>query len=77
MLSKTNEEIQAIFRNRFMKAYAKSDLNSRELAQLVRMAQPNVSHYKDGYSVPGLVHLTRIACALEVSVDYLVGLADE
>ena len=53
------------------------NLNQRELAKKANLTEANLSRYENGIREPKSAVLARLADALEVSTDYLVGLTDE
>ncbi len=52
-------------------------LTQMKFSQIVGISQPNLSAYESGRFMPSVDKLVRIADALGVSVDYLLGLSDE
>ena len=62
---------------RIAKARMYMNLNQRELAKKANLTEANLSRYENGVREPKSAVLARLADALEVSTDYLVGLTDE
>lgn len=58
---------------------ARNDLNinQKELAQRANITEANLSRYENGVREPKSAVLIRLADALGVTTDYLVGLTDE
>ncbi|MGL5327927.1 MAG: helix-turn-helix domain-containing protein [Peptostreptococcaceae bacterium] len=53
------------------------NLNQKELAQRANITEASLSRYENGIREPKSAVLTRLAEALEVSTDYLLGLTDD
>lgn len=66
------------FRNdRLRLSREKKNITQRELAQLCRFTEFQVSRYETGKHVPSIATLEIMAQILEVSTDYLLGLSHE
>lgn len=52
-------------------------INQKELAKKAEVTEASLSRYENGVREPKSAVLTRLADALEVSTDYLLGLTDE
>ena len=65
----TGERIRALRKQR--------NLNQEQLAELASLNRVTVAKYESGRVEPGAQALARIADALEVSVDVLLGRSDE
>ena len=59
--------------DRIREARKKIGLNQEELAELARLNRVTVAKYESGKVEPGAQALSRIADALEVTVDQLLG----
>jgi transcriptional regulator with XRE-family HTH domain len=66
-----------IFPSRLRAARDMRELSQLELAERAHLQQAAVSHYESGARRPSLRNLSRIAEALEVTTDYLVGRSDQ
>jgi transcriptional regulator with XRE-family HTH domain len=64
-----------IFPKRLRQARETRDLSQQELAQRTGLQQPVVSLYESGSRRPSFRNLGRLADALEVATDYLIGRA--
>lgn len=65
--------MKVLAHERLKKAREASGLSQSELAARVRVQPPVISHFETGKRSPSLISLRRIADALDVSVDYLLG----
>ena len=52
-------------------------MSQKELAQLLGVSQTNIYNYEVGRTEPSIEILIKLAKALNVSIDYLVGNSDE
>jgi transcriptional regulator with XRE-family HTH domain len=68
-----NIRSQGIFPLRLRAARDLRELSQLELAARAHLQQAAVSHYESGARRPSLRNLRRLAEALEVTTDYLVG----
>lgn len=66
-----------IFPTRLREAMDAAGMNQNKLAKAIRVRRQTISNYTLGQSSPDCEVLAKIASALNVSTDYLVGLADE
>ena len=62
-----------VFRQRLRRARAQRGLSQAELAVRTGLQQSALSHYESGARRPSFTNLRRLASALDVSTDYLVG----
>lgn len=62
-----------IFRRRLLEAREKSGLTQAQLAERAGMTAAAVSHFETGSRRPSFENLLRLAEALRVSTDYLLG----
>lgn len=65
-----------IFRERLREARKLRGYNQDELAEMAKMPASSVAHFEGGTRKPSFESLRRIANALEVTTDYLLGRAD-
>lgn len=63
--------------NRISKSRKELGLNQKQLAKKANITESNLSRYENGIREPKSAVLKRLADALEVSTDYLVGLTNE
>lgn len=63
----------SLFRSRLRKSRELRGLSQAELAERTGLLQSAISHYETGTRRPSFTNLRRIAEALEVTTDYLVG----
>lgn len=61
------------FRNRLLRARRRRGWSQADLASHAGLQQSAVSHYENGARRPSFANLRKLATALEVSTDYLVG----
>lgn len=66
-----------IFPDRLRDARELRGLNQAELAKRAGLQPSAVSHFETGTRKPSFDNLKRLADALEVTTDYLLGRADE
>ena len=52
------------------------ELNQKELAEIIDTTQRNVSNWENGNSEPDIQMMLKLAKFFEVSVDYLLGNAE-
>lgn len=62
---------------RITQARTDLNINQKELAKRADITEANLSRYENGVREPKSAVLARLADALEVTTDYLVGLTDE
>jgi len=66
-----------IFRKRLQEARNMRDLSQDGLAKLTKLQPSAISHFETGTRKPSFDNLKRLADALEVTSDYLLGRIDE
>lgn len=66
-----------IIAKRITQARNDLNINQKELAKKANITEANLSRYENGIREPKSSVLIRLADALEVTTDYLVGLSDE
>lgn len=66
-----------IFKKRLRTAREFRELSQGELAKRARLQASAVSHFETGTRKPSFDNLKRLADALRVSTDYLLGRSDE
>ncbi len=69
--------MNVLIHERLRKAREDSGLSQSELATRVQVQPPVISHFETGKRSPSIVSLRRLADALDVSVDYLLGRSDD
>jgi transcriptional regulator with XRE-family HTH domain len=65
------------FRQRLAELRAKRGLTQAELAEKAAQPAAAISHFETGFRFPAGPTLIKLAEALEVSVDYLLGRTDD
>lgn len=73
----SNDQPTDIFRERLKAARALRGLNQTDLAAKVGLPPSSMSHFESGTRKPSFENLKRLATALNVTTDYLLGRADE
>jgi transcriptional regulator with XRE-family HTH domain len=66
-----------IFRERLREARKLRGYNQEELATKAGMPASSVAHFEGGTRKPSFESLRRLANALEITTDYLLGRADD
>lgn len=66
-----------IFRQRLRDARELRELNQSELARRARLQASAISHFETGARKPSFDNLKRLADALDVTTDYLLGRVDD
>lgn len=66
-----------IFKKRIREALELRELTQGELAEKTGLKPSAVSHFASGTRKPSFDNLKRIANALEVTTDYLIGRSDD
>lgn len=61
------------FAERLRTMMALRNMNQYELSRLTKISQPMIGKYLDGTTVPSAYNAVKIARALEVQVEYLIG----
>lgn len=64
------------FSNRLSQCMKQRNLNGAELSELSGVTAATISRYVNGLREPSVSNVIQIADALNVSVDYLLGLHD-
>lgn len=68
---------QDFFRDRVRQAREAQGLSKSELGRRIGVRHVQIIDYENGKKTPSVEHLVALATVLEVSVDYLLGLADD
>ena len=71
--SKDYLELAESFPDRLLITRRKRKLTQEALADKIGTHKTNVCKYEKGYMLPPVIHVIRIADALNVTVDYLLG----
>lgn len=66
-----------VFPDRLRRARDERGLNQADLAKRANMQVSAISHFETGTRKPSFDNLRRLADALDVTTDYLLGRADE
>lgn len=64
------------FSQRFAEAIGSSGIRQKDLAEHTNIREQTLSRYKTGERIPDSYELYRIAVALGVSIDWLLGIAE-
>ena len=73
----STKKISEVFPKRLKASRKMRDLNQAELGRLAGLQSAAISHFETGARKPSFDNLRRLADALEVSIDYLLGRTDE
>jgi len=68
---------KALLGKRIQHARIERGISQAELVKQSGVKQPRLSMLEHGQSYPNVNLLYKLACALDVSVDYLLGLSEE
>jgi transcriptional regulator with XRE-family HTH domain len=71
------EDASTIFPDRLRKARDKRELSQSQLAEKAGLPPSSISHFESGARKPSFDNLRRLANALNVSTDYLLGRVDQ
>lgn len=71
------DDASAIFPERLKKARSKREVSQTELAEAARLPASSISHFESGARKPSFDNLKRLAAALQVSTDYLLGRVEQ
>lgn len=63
------------FSQRFSEAVGSSKIRQKDLAERTNIREQTLSRYKTGVRIPDSYELYRIAVALGVSIDWLLGIS--
>lgn len=66
-----------VFQERLLLARRRRDLSQEELAARAEVFKTDISKYERGQSQPNLPRLKRLADALDVNTDFLLGRCEE
>jgi len=64
---------ESIFQKRLLEARRLRKLNQEELGNKANLPSTAISHFESGNRKPSFDNLRKLADALEVSIDYLMG----
>lgn len=76
-MSEPENENADVFKDRLRAAREKRELSQTQIAELAKMPPSSISHFESGARKPSFDNLRRIATALDVTTDYLLGRVDE
>ena len=65
-----------IFQSRLKLTRLENELTQKQLAELANITESGLQNYENGRREPKLSIAVAICTALDVSLDYLVGLSD-
>jgi len=77
MSNSTSLSVSEIFPGRLKAARELRKLNQSELASKANLPPTSISHFEAGSRKPSFDNLRRLAKALDVTTDYLLGLSDQ
>lgn len=66
-----------IFKERLKAARDLREMKQNELAEKARLPPSSIAHFESGNRKPSFDNLRRLATALEVTTDYLLGRVDD
>lgn len=72
-----NDEGPTIFQKRLRGARENRKLSQSQLAEIAKIQPSSISHFESGSRKPSFDNLKRLATALDVTTDYLLGRVDE
>ena len=67
---------ESLFKLRLLQTRKTRELNQDELAKKADLQSTAISHFESGTRKPSFDNLRKLADALEVSIDYLMGRTD-
>lgn len=73
----TQEQNNLEFQHRLRAARESKGLSQAQLAEKSKLTAAAISHFETGQRAPSFENLRKLADALDVSVDYLLGRIDE
>ena len=71
-----SDDIYAVFRERILNRIGELELTQHQFAMRAGMSDQSVSQYVNGSKVPNTLTLIKLAKALGVTPDYLLGFSD-
>lgn len=71
------DDASAVFPERLKQARATRGLSQIELALAAKLPPSSISHFESGARKPSFDNLKRLATALQVSTDYLLGRVEQ
>lgn len=78
MKAKSTQSLASVVQSHFVRRLVEARENVRwsqsDLARVTGLQPAAVSHFETGQRLPSLVNLVKLANALQVSIDWLVGL---
>lgn len=70
-------DIASCFSSRLKTARELRGLSQVELASIAKIPSTSIAHFESGSRKPSLDNLIKLVAALEISADYLIGVASE
>lgn len=77
MYSADEKAIMQVIGARITEARQRLELRQEDLAQRVATTQRQISRYERGLTLPGVMMLSQLSDALNVSVDWLLGRSND
>lgn len=65
--------MNGIFMEKLNQTLQKQNITQKQLSELTGITEQSISRYTNGSRTPGALELIKIANALDVSIDYLLG----
>jgi transcriptional regulator with XRE-family HTH domain len=76
-MAQDEEDTQEVFKNRLRSARDRRGVSQTQLAEAANMPSSSISHFEAGKRKPSFDNLKRLATALDVTTDYLLGRVQE
>jgi transcriptional regulator with XRE-family HTH domain len=76
-MSDDADDASSVFSDRLRTAREKRGLSQSQLAEKARLPASSISHFESGARKPSFDNLRKLANALDVSTDYLLGRVDQ
>lgn len=76
-MSDDADEASTVFPERLRTAREKRGLSQSQLAEKAKLPPSSISHFESGARKPSFDNLRKLANALDVSTDYLLGRVDQ
>ena len=71
------DDVSTVFPERLRSAREKRELSQSQLAEKAKLPPSSISHFESGSRRPSFNNLRKLANALDVSTDYLLGRVDQ
>jgi len=76
-MSDSEDDASAIFKERLKRARDMREMSQQDLARKTGLPPSSISHFESGGRRPSFDNLRRLANALSVSTDFLIGRTDD